>query len=113
MYSAAEEESRRDVVVKVFLDDGDVAMRDNECAVLAALLTSGSQYHSSVGLHVPRVLHSCFTNCGKPVIILDKIGHALQPIGGGKPCASVHNEKIFYAMYIQCMYVCIITYMCS
>jgi hypothetical protein len=82
VYSAVEGATRR-VVVKVFHGDG-VIMRDNEHLVLSALRGTGSEYNR-IDLHVPRVLHTCFTNCGKPAIILDKIGHPLQPIYGGRP----------------------------
>ena len=74
-----------DVVIKVF-QSSDVSLRDNESRVLSALLVNSTQF-SEIGLHVPQVLHTCLSNSGKPIIILDKIGCPLQSIARG--CGSI------------------------
>ena len=83
VYSAiVENDTGREVVVKLFSGDGGVTMRDNETFILSELLgdndggssSSSSEDSSLIGHRVPQVLETCLTTCGKPVLILDKIG---------------------------------------
>ena len=86
VYKARQDETNLDVVVKVF-QSRDIALRDNENRILSALVANNNSEFRDIGRYVPQVLHTDLTDCGKPVIILDKIGLPLQPIERG-------NEKL-------------------